>query len=203
MKKLMIAAAMVCAAAFAQAAATDWTIQIKSTGAFTGLDGSERGGTLYLFYYDATSSTQDQFLQAVLVDGATSTLAEYAKAHAAKETSSATVAKAFTIGDNGRLTTTSFYTPVDENLKQSFFALVDTGDGKYYINKEATYSADAISGGAITLSLATAGDKTDYGDSWTSYQGAGWYSAQAVPEPTSGLLLLLGVAGLALRRRRA
>ena len=32
------------------------------------------------------------------------------------------------------------------------------------------------------------------------YDGAGWYT---VPEPTSGLLLLIGVAGLALRRRRA
>ena len=31
----------------------------------------------------------------------------------------------------------------------------------------------------------------------------GWVSTAAVPEPTSGLLMLLGMAGLALRRRRA
>ena len=31
----------------------------------------------------------------------------------------------------------------------------------------------------------------------------GWTITSNVPEPTSGLLLLLGVAGLALKRRRA
>ena len=34
-----------------------------------------------------------------------------------------------------------------------------------------------------------------------SYSGGGWYTA--APEPTSGLLLLIGMAGLALKRKRA
>ena len=48
------------------------------------------------------------------------------------------------------------------------------------------------------VSQATASGKSY--DLSGGYQGAGWYTA--VPEPTSGLLLL-GVAGLAFRRRRA
>ena len=45
---------------------------------------------------------------------------------------------------------------------------------------------------------------TAFKDATAGYTGAGWYSqASAVPEPTSGLLMLLGMAGLALRRRRA
>ena len=37
----------------------------------------------------------------------------------------------------------------------------------------------------------------------TAFSNAGWYTPGVIPEPTSGLLLLLGVAGLALRRKRA
>ena len=48
------------------------------------------------------------------------------------------------------------------------------------------------------------GDQNDYSGAFktvnATYSGAGWY---AVPEPTSGLLLLIGVAGLALKRKRA
>jgi hypothetical protein len=42
-----------------------------------------------------------------------------------------------------------------------------------------------------------------FADKQASFAGAGWYTTAAVPEPTSGLLMLVGLAGLALRRRRA
>lgn len=44
---------------------------------------------------------------------------------------------------------------------------------------------------------------TVFADKQASFAGAGWYTTASVPEPTSGLLLLLGMAGLALRRKRA
>lgn len=37
----------------------------------------------------------------------------------------------------------------------------------------------------------------------TPWMGGAFMAASSVPEPTSGLLLLMGLAGLALRRRRA
>ena len=64
-----------------------------------------------------------------------------------------------------------------------FAAIAVTGD--IWEDGSTAYGQEAFSAQGLELDTAT----------FTSYG--------AVPEPTSGLLLLLGVAGLALRRRRA
>lgn len=47
----------------------------------------------------------------------------------------------------------------------------------------------------VVFAAANVGTFANNTDNWKSYG--------AVPEPTSGLLMLLGMAGLALRRKRA
>ena len=68
----------------------------------------------------------------------------------------------------------------------------------YYMGNYASYTPESDAGFTVTdLGKKIGGDslaKTEYATAW---------AAQSIPEPTSGLLLLLGMAGLALRRRRA
>ena len=82
----------------------------------------------------------------------------------------------------------------------AFYYIVLNGDNML-VSAEATSSYDTVT----TVHSLKFESSKDYAkaiptQASAGYSGAGWY---AVPEPTSGLLLLLGMAGLALKRKRA
>ena len=64
----------------------------------------------------------------------------------------------------------------------------------------ATFTSSVLTGKTAAETGATL---VNFGSMQTATQTASNWVGGAVPEPTSGLLMLLGMAGLALRRRRA
>ena len=68
-----------------------------------------------------------------------------------------------------------------------------------YNEKEYTYTSPIKSATAQDVGAASVA----FGNQATASRADGAWTTAAVPEPTSGLLMLLGMAGLALRRRRA
>ena len=63
--------------------------------------------------------------------------------------------------------------------------------GDYYLAKQDQYTLESDSNNTVALGMNSM--------TWTAIAAP----TPVVPEPTSGLLMLLGMAGLALRRRRA
>ena len=184
MKKLMIVVAVVCAAFASQAAAFDWK---TSTGqqVYAMNTTDKASGTAYLF--DAASYTQTAIVEA-FVAGTFSALTYLDSA--TLESTGAIKAKSdkFDWGTAGSTLEAVFAVVADDNI---YISTIASAEGP--VTGSATLSFTDIK----TSSQAAA-------TKWTSGMtaSAGWYAA-AVPEPTSGLLMLLGMAGLALRRRRA
>ena len=167
MKKLMIAAVIVCVAVVSQAASVTW----KTTNVKLG-DGTSAGSsTAYTFICSIYSAADDTFI--------------------GSNSDSAASFNQYTGSVSGTENNKAYYAIL--SASSSEYELADSiANTKFYFTTDgaASYTINFTDGSGMTS--PTGGIGTWSASSW-----------QAVPEPTSGLLLLLGVAGLALRRRRA
>ena len=186
MKKIMIACAAVVMAAVAQAASIDWSVSMNWTLAGGGK--AAAGTVVYLI--DATYA--DSLAAAIGEDG---TIAAGTKG---------LLGSAATTGARGKVDLTTA-THADLAAGQSYnFALLivdkTDADQMYYAISQG-YEQNAYTVGKDEALSVAFGSAMINGENAISYaNGTAW---QAVPEPTSGLLMLVGLAGLARRRRRA
>lgn len=200
MKKLMIAACAVAFAAAAQAAQYQWSGSDTSSGYLAGNEGDAVVGTAYLFYSGSADYTIAQLRAAI--EGGTFLSGGWDKL-ALDSTAIGGTTGAF----NGESPTglagatgDSFYVVALATASEIY----EDGTSLGPVDPAMAYLSDAVTPATVETLGATMMSFDMYGDGTgtSSAVGSNWY-AQPVPEPTSGLILLLGVAGLALKRRRA
>ena len=200
MKKLMFALAAVVVAACAQAATVSWTCSNVADAGGNKLT----MGSQYVFFYDTAAAAQAGIAAVQALDGAgAAAVAAYMAGANFNDVKKATAAGNFSIGTTAALGSYTLPSNGDLGLVGGttyymFSVIFDTttitDDSKFLI----------ATGTATTTGGATYGDTSASNKAFalgSQSSNTTWY--QTVPEPTSGLLMLVGLAGLALRRRRA
>ena len=185
MKKLMIAAAIVCAAVASQAANCDWAVSFIYDYA----DISSPSPTYALannyatYFVVATETFGVDEMKAALGDGDFTWMTTL-KNQTSKEPMASGAASNSMEGFGN-----------DETIN-GFMVIFNNSD---YAKADYAYVSDIqpkTTGGEGQPAVPSFAE-------YNSYDPTKWTQVNNVPEPTSGLLLLLGVAGLALKRKRA
>lgn len=173
MKKVMITIAAIAAAFICNAAAIDW-----QSGAVYKTDGSAKVGKGVTDYLVTIAFFTDA-AGTTAVTGLTGDLSSGVSGTGSKYSGTA----------DGFAASTTYYGQI-----------VITTSG--YEAKSEIVSFTTPANGKASLDFS---DGTGFNGGWTGFstQTPGAWQAAAVPEPTSGLLMLLGLAGLALKRKRA
>lgn len=200
MKKLMIAVAIVCAAAFAQASSIKWSSAGLSAAAqLFGPDGttliSTWAGQTGYSITSAILMNEADYSQSAFLAGLRDGTVTWGDSQLDAAPIASSKIAAHTSSELSGLAGTSV------NVYYAILATDAAGNENVLLSTSLAADVPAGEGVSVTVGWGTAGGTFSAnvkGDA--AYEGAGWY---AVPEPTSGLLMLLGMCGLALRRRRA
>ena len=187
MKKLMIAAAIVCAAVVSQAAMVSWACDWAYTNDGSTINTFDAPDEMTYWIVNMVGSTDTSGLS-IDKDGNLVNSASYAVVGTGSFTENGNGVAEGTIANGNYLA----------------MVIYDAANGFYGVS-----DANAVSGiveapptaGALAASFSNDGGSNPDG---TPYMTANTpIPTSPVPEPTSGLLMLLGVAGLALKRKRA
>ena len=203
MKKLMIAAAFAAATLCSNAAAINWTLTSEDAPVYAGYKASSVGGTytagfanpgamVYAVYYD--SMDQDALLAALRSGKSMSDLSANLVSATGIEVGADGTYKGTITGDDS-------YLDGDSSI-DAYVAIIDGNNVFLTSDDYFVYSETFADQRSINPSVGGSKYLRDL-DMTKNFSSDGWYTTSTVPEPTSGLLLLLGVAGLALKRKRA
>ena len=190
MKKLIIASIAAAVGLAVNAATVDWQIQITSSAT-----SYASGYTAYLVNasaWDAATITDATFSDSSIVLDSTTFNSGSGKGTSKTYT---TIASGTTAGSRS----VNVSSLAEGGSLGVYYVILNTAaDPDTYYKWSDTLTGRAESGAESLGSNFTIAGSTINAATWTAVGGS-----SPVPEPTSGLLLVLGMAGLALRRKRA